>query len=255
MLGEATVYEDGSALFTVPARTPVYFQALDDKGYVVQTMRSWSTLQPGENASCVGCHEYKNAAPPIAVSAAAGPASRRRAAASRSTARRGVQLRQRDPADPRPALHPLPRPPQPGKSPTSASWPARFPICASDGGATLYLALTPAASGVLLVNWVNVQSVPPMLRPTRPARGKSRLLPLLEAGHDDVACPPKLEKIACWIDLLVPYCGDYAEAHDWFDGEIAMYNRYLAVALRPTRRNAWSIEAMIGEAMPPSPLP
>jgi hypothetical protein len=27
-------------------------------------MRSWSTLQPGETFSCVGCHEGKNAAPP-----------------------------------------------------------------------------------------------------------------------------------------------------------------------------------------------
>jgi hypothetical protein len=44
-------YEDGSAAF-VPARTPVYFQALDERGYALQTMRSWSTLQPGERASC-----------------------------------------------------------------------------------------------------------------------------------------------------------------------------------------------------------
>ena len=54
--GVADVYEDGSAFFRVPARTPLYFQALDERGYVVQTMRSWSTLQPGETQSCVGCH-------------------------------------------------------------------------------------------------------------------------------------------------------------------------------------------------------
>ena len=64
VLGEAKVYEDGSALFTVPARKPVYFQALDERGCAVQTMRSWSTLQPGEYAACVGCHEHKNTAPP-----------------------------------------------------------------------------------------------------------------------------------------------------------------------------------------------
>ena len=60
VLGDATVHDDGSAFFRVPARTPVYFQVLDDKGRMVQTMRSWTTLQPGENASCVGCHEHKN---------------------------------------------------------------------------------------------------------------------------------------------------------------------------------------------------
>jgi hypothetical protein len=64
VLGQAKVYADGSALFTVPAYTPVYFQALDERGCAVQTMRSWSTLQPGEYFGCVGCHEHKNTAPP-----------------------------------------------------------------------------------------------------------------------------------------------------------------------------------------------
>jgi len=64
VLGTAEVHNDGSACFTVPARTPLYFQALDEKGQMVQTMRSWVTLQPGEALSCVGCHESKNTAPP-----------------------------------------------------------------------------------------------------------------------------------------------------------------------------------------------
>ncbi|MDZ7617668.1 MAG: hypothetical protein U1E05_11725, partial [Patescibacteria group bacterium] len=63
VLGEAEVHPDGSAFFEAPARTPVYFQTLDERGYAVQTMRSWSTLQPGENYACVGCHEHKNSAP------------------------------------------------------------------------------------------------------------------------------------------------------------------------------------------------
>jgi len=63
--GDAKVYEDGSASFIAPARKPLYFQALDAKGHMVQTMRSWSTLQPGEYASCVGCHEHKNSAPSV----------------------------------------------------------------------------------------------------------------------------------------------------------------------------------------------
>ena len=35
VLGEADVREDGSAIFKVPARTPVYFQAIDRNGQVV----------------------------------------------------------------------------------------------------------------------------------------------------------------------------------------------------------------------------
>jgi hypothetical protein len=77
VLGETPVLADGSAMFTVPARTPIYFQAVDDEGNVVQTMRSWSTLQPGEVFSCVGCHEPKNGAPPprksVALAMQRGP--------------------------------------------------------------------------------------------------------------------------------------------------------------------------------------
>jgi hypothetical protein len=59
VLGETKIYEDGSAAFTVPARTPVYFQVLDSNGYCIATMRSWSTLMPGEKFECLGCHESK----------------------------------------------------------------------------------------------------------------------------------------------------------------------------------------------------
>ncbi len=57
VLGEVDVEEDGSCSFRAPARTPVYFQLVDAEGCVAQTMRSWSTLQPGEKNSCIGCHE------------------------------------------------------------------------------------------------------------------------------------------------------------------------------------------------------
>jgi len=76
VVGTAKVHDDGSACFVVPSRTPMYFQALDEQGQMVQSMRSWVTLQPGESVSCVGCHESKNAAPPSTVASmamAAGP--------------------------------------------------------------------------------------------------------------------------------------------------------------------------------------
>jgi len=63
VLGEAQVYEDGSASFIVPARTPVYFQAIDEKGRAAQSMRSWATLQSGETLSCIGCHASRDRAP------------------------------------------------------------------------------------------------------------------------------------------------------------------------------------------------
>jgi hypothetical protein len=78
ILGDVPVEADGSAHFTVPARTPVYFQLLDDRGRAVQTMRSWTTLQPGEIQSCVGCHENKNTTP--LVQGASGTTAALRAA-------------------------------------------------------------------------------------------------------------------------------------------------------------------------------
>lgn len=64
VLGTVPVERDGSALFTVPANTPISFQALDGEGKAVQLMRSWSTAMPGEYVSCAGCHEPQNIVPP-----------------------------------------------------------------------------------------------------------------------------------------------------------------------------------------------
>ncbi len=59
VLGTVPVEADGSAYFEAPARTPIYFQALDAQGRAVQTMRSLVYLQPGEAETCIGCHEHR----------------------------------------------------------------------------------------------------------------------------------------------------------------------------------------------------
>ncbi len=55
----------------------VYFQLLDERGMMVQSMRSGTIVRPGETAGCVGCHETAAAAVPVAQPArrpcAAGP--------------------------------------------------------------------------------------------------------------------------------------------------------------------------------------
>lgn len=63
MLGTVPVEADGSAYFRAPARKPLYFQAVDDKGHAVQSMRSITYLQPGERRGCVGCHEPRGRVP------------------------------------------------------------------------------------------------------------------------------------------------------------------------------------------------
>lgn len=63
ILGTVPVEKDGSALFRIPANTPVSIQPLDEKGAAIQWMRSWLVGKPGEVVSCVGCHEDQNTVP------------------------------------------------------------------------------------------------------------------------------------------------------------------------------------------------
>ncbi len=62
--GLAPVEDDGSANFVAPAGKTLYFQALDKDFNEVQRMRSVVQMQPGEQRSCIGCHEDRRHAPP-----------------------------------------------------------------------------------------------------------------------------------------------------------------------------------------------
>lgn len=260
VLGDARVHEDGSASFYVPARTPHYFQALDAQGRVVQTMRSWNTLQPGEQASCVGCHENKNSAPPTtrglplalaqppqALEPFYGPARGfsfpkeiqpilDRKCVSCHNDREALQQR----VERRTKNTP---PSKTGSGQTRAFSLTGDPMIdpfAKRAWSDSYLALTDARhiheneedgayTGITnrLVNWISPQSAPPLLPPFSAGSATSDLIPLLEKGHHNVQLTrEELEKIECWIDLLVPYCGDYAEAAVWTDEETAKYRHF-----------------------------
>lgn len=60
VLGTVPVEEDGSVHFTVPANKELFFQALDERGLAIQSMRSATYLQEGEHLVCQGCHEPKH---------------------------------------------------------------------------------------------------------------------------------------------------------------------------------------------------
>lgn len=63
ILGTVPVEADGSAYFETPPDRFVYFQLLDARGMMVQSMRSGVAPQAGERASCIGCHEDRRQAP------------------------------------------------------------------------------------------------------------------------------------------------------------------------------------------------
>jgi len=64
IIGTVPIESDGSVGFTVPAGVPLQFQLLDKDKIAVFTMRSMTYFHPGENTSCVGCHEPRKSAPP-----------------------------------------------------------------------------------------------------------------------------------------------------------------------------------------------
>ncbi|MDQ1257774.1 MAG: hypothetical protein QG656_2380, partial [Candidatus Hydrogenedentes bacterium] len=61
VLGTVPVEADGSVFFEAPAGKLLYFQAIDERGMAIQSMRSGTYVHPGERLTCLGCHEPKHA--------------------------------------------------------------------------------------------------------------------------------------------------------------------------------------------------
>jgi hypothetical protein len=270
VLGTVPVEADGSAYFEVPARTPVYFQLLDAKGYVVQTMRSWSTLQPGEAQACVGCHESKNESPAPQPAAAMRKGVRKLAPFDRFAEAVGAKnpitdltLSGREAVKAfltvnspdgfgEPEGFSYVREIQPiwdahciqchtGENPSverrvSSVKKAPFSLkgdvlpysytqCPNNGDKTQdarraftasYLNLTAFGHGGPVVNWISAQSRPTLLPPYFAGAAKSSLMRHLEPAHHEVkVTQAEKERVACWIDLCVPFCGSYTEANQW----------------------------------------
>ena len=78
-----------------------------------------------------------------------------------------------------------------------------------------------------------------MLSPYSAGAATSGLMKLLADGHKGVRLSQEeLDKFACWIDLAIPYCGDYHEANAWTPEELGRYDHFLA-----KRRQMEAIEA------------
>jgi len=278
VLGTVPVEADGSAYFEVPARTPVYFQLLDERGCVVQTMRSWSTLQPNESQACVGCHESKNESPAPAPAAAMRNGVRKLKPFDRFAEAYGVKNPITDTALPvkeavkafltvnspdgfgEPEGFSYPREIQPiwdahcvkchtGEEPSAERraagakkapfslkgdvLPYSYTQCPNNGDASQdahrafsasYLNLTKFGHGSEVVNWISAQCRPTLLPPYFAGAAKSKLMQHLEPGHHEVkVSQAEKERVACWIDLCVPFCGSYTEANQWKPEDKATY--------------------------------
>lgn len=255
ILGDATVYEDGSAMFKVPARKPVYFQLLDENNRVVQTMRSWATLMPNEKFSCVGCHEDKNEAPlsdnrkTIAFTKGAekltpfyGPA---RAFSfiyevqpvfdkhcischSEKGEAKKLVLTAEPYVDDHRAMRRFYRSyyqltvarPENAHQPEDFAYWADDPVWGPGRERGKRLPDEPNR----YVSWYTRFE---LMRPYPPYRAgsiRSGLVKTLEKGHKSVKLSgEELDKIRAWIDLNIPFAGEYDESNLWSDAEKAFY--------------------------------
>jgi len=227
VLGEAPVYEDGSAAFEVPARTPVYFQAIDASGHVVQTMRSWSTLMPGEVFACIGCHEDKDEAVPAKATILAMKDGVRPLEPFYDITGKGFSFPK--------MIQPIfdakcVRCHKGGKTdPPNLTAEGVWDGAARKFWNRSYHELiskdrprgpandTQQRLGVIAetskyLNWIGRWSVPVMIPPYSHGSSRSPLIALLSKGHEKVRMTrEEMDKIACWIDLALPHSGDWTE--------------------------------------------
>ncbi len=252
VLGEADIYEDGSASFEVPARTPVYFQAVDANGHVVQTMRSWTTLQPGETFGCVGCHEDPDTAPPVghlSIATRTGPKPLKpfydisgegfsyrdiiqpiwdKKCVSCHADKNGIDLQPTLIEYEDPYTRKLWT-----RSYRSLVWPNRYSDTSNPNEVTSkYL------------SWLSPQSVPPLIGPKIAGSIRSPLIDMLKKGHEGVTMTvEEMDKICCWIDLLLPHYADYPDGMGADDK--AKYNSRLAKRIKWERQEARNISQYI----------
>jgi hypothetical protein len=57
IIGTVPIEDDGSVNFTAPSGMALHFQLLDENQRALQTMKSFTGVQPGEPRGCLGCHE------------------------------------------------------------------------------------------------------------------------------------------------------------------------------------------------------
>lgn len=205
VLGTVPVEADGSAWFRAPAGVPLAFQALDEHGQAVQVMRSLTYLQPGERASCIGCHEPRDATPAVR-----GTALALRRAPSRIAP---------GPDGSNPLSYPLLVQPVLDRKCVSCHNPAK-----AEGKVLLtgepqgrytvsYNALAPRVSwsawGGKPGDFREVNAEP-MSSPDRFGARGSKLMQQLLAGHSDVKLDAEeIERLATWMDANALFYGTF----------------------------------------------
>jgi formylglycine-generating enzyme required for sulfatase activity len=224
ILGTVPVAADGSAVFRVPACTPLAVQPLDAEGKAVQLMRSWFTLMPGESLSCIGCHERTSDTPAVRLARAMrepeairpwyGPA-------------RGLDFQREvqpvldaycvgchDGRQGRPDLRSEEQVPGYKGRPISGLGRQRMHpgMRAQTGGLIRY---TPAYDALLpYIRRVSIEDDVSLLTPGEYHADTSELVQRLRKGHHGVQPDAEAwDRLITWIDLNAPCHGTWGDVH------------------------------------------
>ena len=54
-----------------------------------------------------------------------------------------------------------------------------------------------------------------------------------------------MDKLCAWIDLVIPFCGDYVEANAWSEAERASARQRLELRKQADQRDLHNIAAML----------
>lgn len=244
--GIVPVEPDGSACFEVPAGRNVFFQALDENFMAVQRMRTFVNFEPGEQRSCIGCHEHRRQAPVSRMTAALIRTPVPLAAQPGETAPRPLYY----PTDVQPILD----------QHCVRCHNGTAPKAPPDLRGELTTLFSRSYEGLLQGKFVatvqewnggsyamqNAEAVPPY---THGAHA-SPLVKLLQAGHYDVRLT--LEdwvKLATWLDTGAPYYGSY------YGRRHLQYRGQPDFRPVPTLASACGIPPDVPELAAPEPLP
>jgi hypothetical protein len=204
ILGTVPVESDGSACFALPADTYVYFQLLDEKGMMIQSMRSGTIIQSGEWSGCVGCHDERRTAPPMAGSSM--PLALRRAS-SKLDGWRGPPRLFNYLTDVQPVFD------------------KNCVTCHDFGGkGSGKLVLARDRDQVFNASYIElwrkkyIASIGAGPMTTQPAYSwgshPSKLVEVLRKGHQKIDLAPEdFDRIVTWIDINAPYYPSYAAVY------------------------------------------
>jgi len=267
VLGTVPVDEKGSATFYAPCEKTLQLQLLDEKDMAVMTMRTAIYLQPGETASCIGCHEPKaNSSAPMEGSSATRrvhpitPPAWNTYSGGFSFSRSVQPLLDRHCI----SCHGLQQEKAPfsllstpsnhvyrvisrGDPDVVLTWPDSKKVRASEAYHNL-LAVPK------LISMISYMGEPVTSRPFDFYAHAGHLVQMLDKGHKGVKLPPlEREQLVTWLDLNAPFAGDYSFNRQEDQQVDAKKMQVLRSALLSSIKRAWAgepTEALINRADP-----